>query len=158
MIGVAMTTSGSRYSLTFDEFRCLASRGTLIPLYQEILADLETPVSALKKIDHGPTAYLLESVEGGENWARYSFLGAGSPVLVREDAGQLVITRGKQVQKLPLGMKPGERPLDRLRELMAGYQPVPVPGLPPFVGGAVGYLGYDTVRYLEELPARPKDD
>jgi anthranilate synthase component 1 len=75
----------SNYSLSFEEFHALSSRGNLIPLYKEILADFETPVSAFTKIDHGPSAYLLESVEGGENWARYSFLGSGSPVVIQED-------------------------------------------------------------------------
>ncbi len=69
------------YSLNLDEFRRYAREGNLIPLYREILADYETPVSAFAKIDHGPTAYLLESIEGGEKWARYSFLGSGSPVV-----------------------------------------------------------------------------
>ncbi len=146
------------YSPSFDEFRALASQGNLIPLYREILADLETPVSAFCKIDHGPSAYLLESVEGGENWARYSFLGSGSPIVVREERGFVVITRGSRVRRLPVSQKPGEGPLDRIRDVMAAYRPVPVPGLPRFVGGAVGYLGYDVVRYFEDLPARRKDD
>ncbi|TLY39729.1 MAG: anthranilate synthase component I, partial [Nitrospirae bacterium] len=79
------------YSLSFEEFRSLAARGNLIPLYREILADFETPVSAFTKINHGPSAYLLESVEGGENWARYSFLGSGSPIVVQEERGKLVV-------------------------------------------------------------------
>ena len=146
------------YSLTFEEFREHASQGNLIPLYREILADLETPVSAFTKIDHGPSAYLLESVEGGEHWARYSFLGSGSPIVIREENGALVVTRGSRVERLRLSEKPGEGPLDRLKEVMAAYHPVVVPGLPRFVGGAVGYLGYDAVRYFEDLPARRKDD
>ncbi len=149
------------YSLTFDEFRSLASQGNLIPLYREILADFETPVSAFAKIDHGPSAYLLESVEGGENWARYSFLGSGSPILVREERGKLQIDRGGR----PRGAKPniprpfasGRSPLDWLEAVMRAYRPVTVPGLPRFVGGAVGYLGYDIVRYFEDLPQRRKD-
>ncbi|MEW6543326.1 MAG: anthranilate synthase component I [Nitrospirota bacterium] len=145
------------FSLSFDEFRALASRGNLIPLYREILADFETPVSALTKIDHGPSAYLLESVEGGENWARYSFLGSGSPVVIREDRGSLLVTRGSRTERIPLREKTGETPLDRLRDIMAEYRPVTVPGLPRFVGGAVGYLGYDVVRYFEDLPQRRKD-
>lgn len=148
----------SSYSLSFQEFRTLAKEGNLIPLYQEILADFETPVSAFLKIDHGPSAYLLESVEGGENWARYSFLGSGAPIVMREERGEAVITNGAKVQRLPVGSNPGETPLDRLRDLMGGYQPVTVPGLPRFVGGAVGYLGYDVVRYFESIPARRKDD
>ncbi|HXF91147.1 MAG TPA: anthranilate synthase component I [Nitrospiraceae bacterium] len=141
------------YSLDLDEFRALAGQGNLIPLYREILADYETPVSAFAKIDHGPSAYLLESVEGGENWARYSFLGSGSPVVIREDRGDLLIFRGTSLRRVASR----GRPLDRLRELMEQYRPVTVPGLPRFVGGAVGYLGYDVVRTFEELPAGRKD-
>ena len=143
----------SGYSLSFDEFRTLASQGNLIPLYKEILADFETPVSAFTKIDHGPSAYLLESIEGGENWARYSFLGSGSPVVIREDRGEVVISKGSKIQRLPMG----DNPLERVRELLAAYRPVTVPGLPRFVGGAVGYLGYDVVRYFEDIPLRRKD-
>ncbi len=141
------------YSLDLDEFRALAGQGNLIPLYREILADYETPVSAFAKIDHGPSAYLLESVEGGENWARYSFLGSGSPVVIREDRGDLLIFSGTSLRRVASR----GRPLDRLRELMEQYRPVTVPGLPRFVGGAVGYLGYDVVRTFEELPAGRKD-
>src|SRR5574341_2478007 len=134
------------YSLNFDEFRTLASQGNLIPLYREILADLETPVSAFTKINHGPSAYLLESVEGGENWARYSFLGSGSPIVVLEERGKLVVTRGPGVPRVVIGGRSGPNPLGRIRDLMAAYRPVTVPDLPRFVGGAVGYLGYDVVR------------
>ncbi|MCP9460430.1 MAG: anthranilate synthase component I [Nitrospira sp.] len=143
----------SGYSLSFDEFRALASQGNLIPLYKEILADFETPVSAFVKIDHGPSAYLLESVEGGENWARYSFLGSGSPVVIREDRGEAVITDGSKIRRLPMG----DNPLDRIKDLLAAYRPVTVPGLPRFVGGAVGYLGYDVVRSFEDIAPRRKD-
>jgi len=146
------------YSLSFDDFRSLAAQGNLIPLYREILADLETPVSAFTKIDHGPSAYLLESVEGGENWARYSFLGGGSPVVVRQEQGALIVTRGKRSDRLPVSDKPGQTPLDRLRDVMAEYRPVAAPGLPRFFGGAVGYLGYDVVRYFEDIPQRRKDE
>jgi anthranilate synthase component 1 len=146
------------YSLSFEEFRSLAARGNLIPLYREILADFETPVSAFTKINHGPSAYLLESVEGGENWARYSFLGSGSPIVVLEERGKLVVTRGSRVQRVPIGGKAGTNPLERIRDLMAAYRPVTVPDLPRFVGGAVGYLGYDVVRSFEDIPARRKDE
>ncbi|HJR77427.1 MAG TPA: anthranilate synthase component I [Nitrospiraceae bacterium] len=141
------------YSLTPEDFKSLAKRGNLIPLYREILADYETPVSAFAKIDHGPSAYLLESVEGGENWARYSFLGSGSPAVVYEQQRDLVLSRGTTNRRLPAQ----GNPLERLRELMQEYRPVAVPGLPRFVGGAVGYFGYDTVRTFEDLPALRKD-
>jgi anthranilate synthase component 1 len=142
-----------RYSLTFEEFRALAEQGNVIPLYREILADYDTPVSAFAKIDHGPTAYLLESVEGGENWARYSFLGSGTPAVICEQGGDLLVTRGSRTRRVPSK----GNPLARVRELMEEYRPVSVPGLPRFVGGAVGYLGYDIVRSFEDLPSKRKD-
>jgi len=129
----------SAYSLSFDEFRALASQGNLIPLYKEILADFETPVSAFTKIDHGPSAYLLESVEGGENWARYSFLGSGSPVLIYEDGGDAVVAHGATIRRLPMG----DNPLDRIKDALAA--------------GAVGYLGYDVVRSFEDIVPRRKE-
>ena len=132
--------------------------GNVIPLYREILADFETPVSAFKKIDHGPSAYLLESVEGGQKWARYSFLGSGYPVLLHADADAVAIAKGSRVERFPLSDRPGDTPLDRLRKVMSEYRPVAVPELPPFVGGAVGYLSYDMVRYFEDIPAKRKDD
>ena len=82
------------YSLTLDEFRSYAKQGNLIPLFREILADHDTPVSAFAKIDHGPSAYLLESIQGGEKWARYSFLGSGSPLVIYEDRGDLCVKKG----------------------------------------------------------------
>jgi anthranilate synthase component 1 len=89
------------YSLTLDQFRQYAGKGNLVPIYREILADYETPVSAFAKIDHGPSAYLLESVEGGEKWARYSFLGSGSPVVISEDHGDLLVVHGLRKKRIP---------------------------------------------------------
>jgi anthranilate synthase component 1 len=141
------------YSLTLDEFRSYAKQGNLIPLYREILADHDTPVSAFAKIDHGPSAYLLESVQGGEKWARYSFLGSGSPIVLVEDRGDLAVKKGPRTTRIPSH----GAPLDRLREFMETYRPVTVPNLPRFVGGAVGYLGYDMVKTFEDLPSHRKD-
>jgi anthranilate synthase component 1 len=141
------------YSLKLDEFRAYAKAGNLIPLYREILADHDTPVSAFAKIDHGPSAYLLESVQGGEKWARYSFLGSGSPVVMFEDRGDLCIKQNGRSRRIPSR----GAPFDRLQEAMEAYRPVTVPGLPRFVGGAVGYLGYDIVRTFEDVPSRRKD-
>ena len=146
------------YSLSFEAFKRLASEGNLIPLYREILADFETPVSAFTKIDHGPSAYLFESVEGGEKWARYSFLGSGSPMLLQEDKGAIVMTKGSIIERFPVSRQPGETPLDRVQQIMARYRPVPTPNLPRFVGGAVGYVNYDVVRYFEQIPVHRKDD
>jgi anthranilate synthase component 1 len=131
-----------------EEFLDLVQTGNLIPVYREILADMETPVSAFRKIDDGQTAFLLESIEGGEKWARYSFLGSGSGRIFRcrdnyfeiRD-GDVLVTSGQS-----------DDPLVELQRLMAGYQAVELPGLPRFSGGAVGYLGYDMVRFVEDLP------
>jgi anthranilate synthase component I len=142
-----------QYSLSLDQFRQYAGQGNLVPLYREILADYETPVSAFAKIDHGPSAYLLESIEGGEKWARYSFLGSGSPIVVYEDRGDLVVVQGTRKRRIPSR----GNPLERLRDMMESYRPVTMPDLPPFVGGAVGYLSYDMVRTFEDLAARQKD-
>lgn len=141
------------YSLTLDEFRAYAKQGNLIPLFREILADQDTPVSAFAKIDHGPSAYLLESIQGGEKWARYSFLGSGSPLVIYEDRGDLCVKKGSDRRRIPSR----GAPLDRLREILETYRPVTVPDLPRFVGGAVGYLGYDMVRTFEDLPFRRKE-
>ncbi|MBX3320644.1 MAG: anthranilate synthase component I [Nitrospira sp.] len=141
------------YSLNLDEFRSYAKQGNLIPLFREILADHDTPVSAFAKIDHGPSAYLLESIQGGEKWARYSFLGSGSPLVIYEDRGDLCVKKGMHRRRIPSR----GAPLDRLQELMETYRPVTVPNLPRFVGGAVGYLGYDIVKTFEELPSRRKE-
>jgi anthranilate synthase component 1 len=132
-----------------NEFFQLARRGNLIPVCREILADMETPVSAFRKIDDGQSAFLLESIEGGEKWARYSFLGVGS--------GRLFRSRNRYFEVLENGevVSSGEvaDPLAELRRFVAAYAPVELPGLPRFFGGAVGYLGYDMVRFVEELPA-----
>ncbi|MBA7629208.1 Anthranilate synthase component 1 [subsurface metagenome] len=112
--------------------------GNLVPIYREIVADLETPVSAYLKTARGPYSFLLESVEGGERLARYSFIGT-EPYLV---------------------LRTGEERVDPLLSIareLGKYRLVSVPGLPPFHGGAVGYLAYETVRHFEELPSPDAD-
>jgi len=141
------------YSVGFDDFCQFADQGNLVPVYREILADLETPVSAFSKINTGETAFLFESVEGGENWARYSFLGSGATQVIWEDHGKLKIKSGRKTQTISLKANP----LDHIQDMLSPFQPVRVPGLPRFVGGAVGYLGYDLVRYFEPIPPYPKD-
>ncbi len=140
------------YSVGFEEFCDLATKGNLVPLYREILADYETPVSAFTKINSGPHAFLFESIEGGENWARYSFLGSRPSVLIWEENGEVVTQKGRKQTRESLRANP----LDHIQEAMEGYQPVAVPGLPPFVGGAVGFLGYDVVKFFEPVPTVPK--
>ncbi|MYJ54378.1 MAG: anthranilate synthase component I [Nitrospira sp. SB0672_bin_25] len=141
------------YSISFDRFRQLARMGNLVPVYREILADRETPVSAFSKINSGDTAFLFESIEGGESWARYSFLGSGATQVLWEKDGILYVQKGRKTETLPLG----DNPLDHIRTILSEFQPVHVPDLPRFVGGAVGYLGYDVVRFFEPIPEYPKD-
>ncbi|MBX3026066.1 anthranilate synthase component I [bacterium] len=138
----------------FDAFCAHAAEGNLIPVYREILADLDTPVSAFLKLDDGGDAFLFESVEGGEKWARYSFLGTGP--------SRVLICRGGTVSDGPPGGPFTSRatadPLGEARALLAAYRPVPIAGLPRFTGGLVGFLGYDLVRSFETLPATARDD
>ena len=141
---------------TFDEFRELAQRGTFVPVYKEIVADLLTPVSAFLKIaEHSDYAFLLESVEGGEQVGRYSFLGKDPFLILRSRAGRTIVDRAGQTTE-------SDKPfIATLRELMAGFHSPFVPGLPRFTGGAVGYLGYDAAAWFEPVilqTERPDED
>jgi anthranilate synthase component 1 len=121
--------------------------GNMVPVYRAILADLETPVSAYLKVARGPGSFLLESVEGGERLARYSFLGT-SPYLIAElDHGEARLTSGNDTR-----IERFTNPLDVVREELGQFRPIEVAGLPRFVGGAVGYLAYECARYFERLP------
>jgi anthranilate synthase component I len=122
-----------------SEFLKLAKHGNLVPVYREILADMETPVSAYQKLRKRGPSFLLESVEGGENVGRYSFVGANPRTVIRVEAHT------------------GEDPLRRVEQEMAKYKPVALPGLPRFTGGAVGFVGYEYIHFIEPtvpLPAR----
>lgn len=144
------------YSLTLEEFVNRCRRGNLVPVYREILADLETPVSAFLKIGGQPHSFLLESVAGGEQIGRYSFIG-GEPFLIFKSKGRRVeIQQDGATQERSLAE--GQDPLHILKELMSGFHLVADPDLPPFCGGAVGYMGYDTVRFFETLPETNPDD
>jgi anthranilate synthase component 1 len=138
---------------SFEEFADLASRGTFVPVCKEIMADLLTPVSAFLKIaEHSDYAFLLESVEGGERVARYSFLGKDPFLILRARDGKTVVEREGESAA-------SEEPfLDVLRATMAGFRSSHVPGLPRFTGGAVGYLGYDAVPWFEPVPVPPGAD
>lgn len=132
----------SNYYPSLEEVKGMAWQGNLVPLYREINADLETPVSAYLKIARAPYSFLLESVEGGERLARYSFIG----------------TEPFHVIKTGPGQPDGEvDPLALIQEQLDRYTPVPIQGLPRFHGGAVGYLAYDVVRYFERVPTPSQD-
>ncbi|HEX7127649.1 MAG TPA: anthranilate synthase component I [Thermodesulfobacteriota bacterium] len=140
------------YFPDFGEFERLAGQGNLIPVSREIVADLETPVSAFAKLEHDARhAFLLESVEGGEKWARYSFLGADTGLTYRIAGDTVEIDRDGRVERFA-----GEAdPFARLRALLARVKPVRLPGMPLFCGGAVGYIGYEAVRFFERFPPVP---
>src|SRR5437899_2043471 len=120
-----------------SDFRALARSGKLVPVYREVFADHDTPVSAFRKIDDGSFGFLLESVEGGEKWGRYSLLGS-RPSLVFTARGEHCEIRRRGV------VTPCARtPLEELADLVRAHQAVALPGLPRFCGGAVGFFGYD---------------
>jgi len=140
---------------SIQEFKQGARQWDLIPVYAEIIADLETPVTAFSKIVRNSShAFLFESVIGGEKWGRYCFLGCDPSVIFRAKNGKCRIIRNGVESPAP----GSENPFTALRALMRGYHPAPAPGLPRFYGGAVGFLGYDAVRYFESLPDTTMDD
>ena len=140
---------------SLPEFLRLSKGGGRVPVMREILADTDTPVSAYLKIAGGTHAFLLESVESGEKWSRYSILGA-------DPAMGYVAQDGKVEFRRP-GRKPRvvtdcADPLRELERWVAAQRPVEVEGLPPFWGGAVGFVSYDAVRAFERLPSRVPDE
>lgn len=142
---------------TSEEFQIRTSDGRPMPVYRDLLADMETPLSAYWKLAHDETfSFLLESVTGGEHLARYSILGVGPKTVVRTKDRQATISRGQEQETRELAE--GEDPLHLLQSLIGDVRPHPVPGMPNFIGGAVGMLGYDLVRFFERLPGGPKDD
>ncbi len=141
------------YSPDIHSFRQIARPGSLVPVYREILADLETPVSAFMKLASGPYNFLLESVEGGERLARYSFLGSRPHAVATYYPGRATLTRADGSQEELLSADP----LDLLtRELSRPVLGAPAE-LPRFLGGAVGYLGYECARLWERLPEAPNE-
>jgi len=141
------------YTPTWEEFEQKASQGNLIPVYRKVLADLETPVSAFLKIDNGEYSFLLESVEGGDQIAQYSFLGSNPSIIFKSKGRHITITEDGESKTIQ-----SEDPLNHLKTLMDRYKPVAVDGVPRFFGGAVGYAGYDSVRFFEDLPEDTYDD
>jgi anthranilate synthase component 1 len=137
----------------YSTFRRLARRGNLVPVYESFTADLLTPVGAYLRVARGAKySFLLESVEGGETIARYTFAGANPAEVFRSRGRRCVIEfAGGRTQT-------DEDPIKLLRKLMKRYEPVRVAGLPPFIGGAIGCFAYDMVRMIEKIPASGRDD
>lgn len=138
---------------SFREFQKLAKHGNLIPVYDVFSADLLTPVSAYLRLARGARySFLLESVEGGEKIARYTFAGANPEEVFRYAGGACVLESRNRI------IWEERDPISFLREHMAKFRPVRVPGLPPLVAGAIGYFSYDMVRLIERLPKRLRDE
>src|ERR1700732_4332601 len=138
---------------SFQEFERLAKRGDLIPVYDTFSADLLTPVSAYLRVAQGARySFLLESVEGGEKIARYTFAGANPEEIFRYSNGACVLESRQRI------IWEERDPIAFLREHMARFRPVRLPGLPPLVAGAIGYFSYDMVRLIERLPKRLRDE
>ena len=144
-----------------QEFRKLAKKGNLIPVYKEISADIDTPVSCFLKIDDGKSySYLLESVEGGEKIARFSFLGSDPSLIFKSKGKNVEIIekiKGKIKKAKVRNFSTKKDPLYEIKRLMSEYKFVPIKGLPRFCGGLVGYIGYDMVRFFEDIPDKNPD-
>lgn len=141
------------YTPSRSEFKKLAEDHNLIPVYREIIADMDTPVSAFLKLGDDTNSFLLESVTGGEQLGRYSFLG-NDPFLIITARENEVTIEGEEEATL----KCVDDPLKVIEERIKAYRPAMIDGLPPFFGGAVGYAGYDAIRYFERIPKNANND
>jgi anthranilate synthase component 1 len=133
-----------------ESFRQMAGQSGLVPVHRTIIADLDTPLTIYAKIaGDNSHAFLFESMEGGEKWGRYSFIGFDPLLTFASSADTVAIT-----DKTGIGRRPQNRlnPLDELRTLLASFNASTAPGLPRFYGGAVGFLGYDMIRFIEDIP------
>ena len=170
------------YSPTLDEFCKLATQGNLIPVTRRILADLETPLSAYRKIRGLGESFLFESVEGGEHIGRYSFVGCNPRAIVKQTGDRVdILENGKVVESFLIGTPVSDpaRPaasssqqagsetgapaivrdgLEVIERVMKKYRAVAVPGLPRFTGGAVGFIGYEFIHDVETVVPRPAHD
>lgn len=163
---------------SLNEFLELATRGNLIPVACRILADIETPLSAYRKIRGPGEAFLLESVEGGEHLGRYSFVGCNPRAVIRQIGNRVEVLEGGKVTESFMVGAPASGParpavsgsagpetgawvrdgLEVVERVMRRYRPVTLPGLPRFTGGAVGYIGYEFIHDIEPVVPRPAHD
>ncbi|MBW7887051.1 MAG: anthranilate synthase component I [Bacteroidetes bacterium] len=146
--------------ISFEEFKLLAAKGNVVPLFDEILADVETPVSVYLKVrNESPYSFLLESVEGGEKIGRYSFIGYNpfANFIIRKDTYEIQ-SRHPDVVTLPKLVQGIDHPLEALKKIFSHYKTTPIEGLPRLASGAVGYFGYETVQLIENIPSAKLDD
>jgi len=144
------------YTPSLKEFLKLTKKGNVIPVYKEINADLDTPVSIFLKIEKDSYSFLLESVEGKEKIARYSFLGSNPELIIKSKEKNIEIIYPKKKYTKRFVMQ--GTILDEIKKIMKDFKAVSVDGLPRFYGGLVGYIGYDTVRFFEKIPDKNPDD
>jgi anthranilate synthase component 1 len=148
------------YYPNFDEFKRLTQQGNTIPVYRQLMADALSPVTAYRRLTepsgsgHASSSFLLESVVGGEQIARYSFVGVDPEISFTAYRDDITIKRDGQDDEIITS----HDPLSELHKLISGYQAVRMPGLPRFTGGLAGYAGYDMVRYYENIGQGPTDD
>ncbi|MFA5889597.1 MAG: anthranilate synthase component I [Actinomycetota bacterium] len=143
----------TQYQPSRDEFLRLSREYTLVPVWREVLGDLETPVGVYRKLGAEPNSFLLESVEHGERWGRYSFIGVRPFSVMTSRDGEVTFEGA-----VPSAAAGAPDPLTALERALNSYSAPRLAGLPPLHGGAVGYVGYDCVRYIERLPQTTTDD
>lgn len=141
------------YHPTLEEFKELSRKGNVVPVYRQLFADTLTPVSAFQKISDTDYAFLLESAHGGEKMARYSFLGSNPFMGFKCQGNDVEISKNGGIENFK-----SPDPFSELEKQINRFSPVHVNGLPNFFGGAVGYMSYDSVRYVENLPNSTTDD
>ena len=146
------------YSPTADEFLKLATQGNLIPVARRILADLETPLSAYRKIRGAGESFLFESVEGGEHVGRYSFVGCNPRAVIRQDGNQVQLFENGRVTQSYIVGKDVKDGLEVVERVMQQFHAVATPGLPRFTGGAIGFIGYEFIHDVEPVVPRPPQD
>jgi anthranilate synthase component 1 len=137
----------------FDEFERLAADHALVPVYRRLVSDTLTPVTAFHRLDRGGSTCLFESVVGGEKVGRYSFLATDPFLEICAYGCRVAIRDAAQTEEFQ-----SDDPLQEIRQRLVDFRAAHLPELPPFTGGAVGYAGYDVVRYSEHLPDAPQDD
>jgi anthranilate synthase component 1 len=138
----------------YRRFKALSEQGNLIPVYTELMADLETPLSAYMKLGNSPYSFLLESVEGGEKWARYSFISSNPRfIFIATDKSAYLLENKRKVME-----STSSDFMDLLKNVMKGYTPALDESLPDFIGGAVGYISYDWVKKFEKVPDTSRDE
>jgi anthranilate synthase component I len=164
---VSVLKSRVIYFPTQEDFLKLTAQGNLIPVTRRLLADFETPLSAYRKIRGQGESFLFESVEGGEHLGRYSFVGCNPRAVIRQTGNRIeVMENGKTVETFAVsgtpisdGLPCVKDGLEVVERVLKKYRAVPLPGLPRFTGGAVGFIGYEFIHDVEPVvPRPPRDD